>query len=66
MDLSDEALVLAYRRGDASGWETLVRRYQGLPTPFPGAPDSTRISRPMYARAPCLQKLRHILDTVGF
>jgi RNA polymerase sigma factor (sigma-70 family) len=30
MDLSDEALVLACRRGDASAWEALVRRYQWL------------------------------------
>jgi hypothetical protein len=27
MELSDEALVLARRRGDASAWEMLVRRY---------------------------------------
>jgi RNA polymerase sigma factor (sigma-70 family) len=30
MELSDEALVLACRRGDASAWEALVRRYQWL------------------------------------
>jgi RNA polymerase sigma factor (sigma-70 family) len=30
MELSDEALVLACRRGDASAWEALVVRYQRL------------------------------------
>lgn len=30
MDGSDEALVLACRRGDAVAWETLVERYQRL------------------------------------
>src|SRR5262245_65885826 len=30
MELSDEALVLACRRGDASAWETLVGRYHRL------------------------------------
>jgi RNA polymerase sigma factor (sigma-70 family) len=30
MELSDEALVLACRTGDANAWETLVRRYQRL------------------------------------
>jgi RNA polymerase sigma factor (sigma-70 family) len=30
MELSDEALVLACRRGDASAWEALVGRYQRL------------------------------------
>ena len=30
MDLTDEALVLACRRGDESAWETLIRRYQRL------------------------------------
>ena len=30
MELSDEALVLACRRGDPSAWEALVRRYERL------------------------------------
>src|SRR5215204_4802129 len=30
MELSDEALILACRRGDASAWETLSARYRGL------------------------------------
>jgi RNA polymerase sigma factor (sigma-70 family) len=30
MDPSDEALVLACRRGDAAAWEALVERYQRL------------------------------------
>ena len=30
MELSDEALVLACRRGDATAWEALVRRYHRL------------------------------------
>ncbi|HYN88511.1 MAG TPA: hypothetical protein VER55_08265, partial [Ardenticatenaceae bacterium] len=30
MESSDEALVLACRRGDAAAWEALVRRYQRL------------------------------------
>jgi RNA polymerase sigma factor (sigma-70 family) len=30
MELSDEALVLACRRGDASAWEALIGRYQRL------------------------------------
>jgi RNA polymerase sigma factor (sigma-70 family) len=30
MELSDEALVLACRRGDASAWEALVERYHRL------------------------------------
>jgi RNA polymerase sigma factor (sigma-70 family) len=30
MELSDEALVLACRRGDTSAWEALVRRYERL------------------------------------
>jgi RNA polymerase sigma factor (sigma-70 family) len=32
MELSDEALVLACRRGDATAWNTLVDRYQMLIT----------------------------------
>ena len=28
--MDDEALVLAYRRGEEAAWETLVRRYQRL------------------------------------
>src|SRR5215475_11346356 len=30
MEPSDEALVLACRRGDAAAWETLIARYQRL------------------------------------
>src|SRR5215213_1196560 len=30
MEPSDEALILACRRGDASAWETLSARYRGL------------------------------------
>lgn len=30
MDLTDEALISACRRGDESAWETLVKRYQRL------------------------------------
>jgi RNA polymerase sigma factor (sigma-70 family) len=30
MELSDEALVLACRRGDAGAWEALIQRYQRL------------------------------------
>ena len=30
MEPTDEALVLACRRGDAAAWETLVARYQRL------------------------------------
>ena len=30
MEPSDEALILACRRGDASAWETLSTRYRGL------------------------------------
>src|SRR5690242_11091622 len=30
MNLSDEALVLACRRGDEAAWETLVERFQRL------------------------------------
>ncbi|HKP13543.1 MAG TPA: sigma factor, partial [Blastocatellia bacterium] len=30
MKLSDEALVLACRRGDETAWETLVERFQRL------------------------------------
>src|SRR5215216_1087313 len=30
MDLTDEALVSACRRGDEAAWETLVKRYQRL------------------------------------
>jgi DNA-directed RNA polymerase specialized sigma24 family protein len=35
MELSDEALVLACRRGDTSAWEALVRRYQRLAYAIP-------------------------------
>jgi hypothetical protein len=30
MEPSDEALILACRRGDAAAWETLIARYQRL------------------------------------
>lgn len=35
MELSDEALVLACRRGDTSAWEALVSRYQRLAYAIP-------------------------------
>jgi RNA polymerase sigma factor (sigma-70 family) len=63
MELSDEALVLACRRGDARAWEALIQRYQRLIYAIPrrsGLNDDQAADVFQYVFATLLEKLDSI------